>query len=158
MSGKNIDALLELWAASVVQYQGHGPFTKTAELYDTIDRTALGGIKWESFQLSYQGDIPDGDIPPWMLATYDVHFRDPRLVANDIIGNPDFDGEIDYGPVRLFDESEHREVKDFMSGDWAWRQGVSRYQLSMSANLTAYFATRTQLRKIRTRMAARSYR
>ncbi|KZT03381.1 uncharacterized protein LAESUDRAFT_738265 [Laetiporus sulphureus 93-53] len=121
MSAGNIDILLNLWAASLVKHGDHPPFTNTTDLYHTIDATALGDVKWESFSMSYQGELPDGEVPTWMTAKSDVWFRNPLAVADRIVGNVDFDREMDYAPFREFLHGE-RQLKDFMSGDWAWKQ------------------------------------
>ncbi|KAL6297723.1 hypothetical protein BKA93DRAFT_745435, partial [Sparassis latifolia] len=67
---------------------------------------------------------PDSDVPAWMEGEYDVWFRDPRLVAQNMLSNPDFDGEIDYSIMRQFKrEAPHeRRLQNFMSGDWVWKQ------------------------------------
>ncbi|KIK76789.1 hypothetical protein PAXRUDRAFT_17940 [Paxillus rubicundulus Ve08.2h10] len=47
---------------------------------------------------------------------------DPNLVEN-ILSNPDFDGEVNYMPYRDFlEKDETRRYENFMSGDWAWDQ------------------------------------
>ncbi|KAK6981199.1 hypothetical protein R3P38DRAFT_3333863 [Favolaschia claudopus] len=45
----------------------------------------------------------------WKTQEYVVHFRDPRL------------SEMDFAPKQVFFDDK-REYKDFMSGNWAWRQ------------------------------------
>ena len=40
-----------------------------------------------------------------------------------MLANLDFDGEMDYGPLHEFD-GEERHLKNFMGGDWAWKQVV----------------------------------
>ncbi|KAL6305518.1 hypothetical protein BKA93DRAFT_816904 [Sparassis latifolia] len=116
-----IDTLLQLCAASLVQHQDHPPFADHEELYSTIDSTLLGEVRWESFNLQYEGELPERNVPSWMTAKYEVHFRNPREVFRNQMGNVDFDGEIDYGPLWEFENGKHC-LKDFMSGNWAWRQ------------------------------------
>ncbi|OBZ70718.1 hypothetical protein A0H81_09500 [Grifola frondosa] len=116
-----IDDLLNLWTASMLKYNDRGPFPNHADLYRTIDSTALGDVKWESFEMSYSGTLPESNIPRWMTAKYDVWFRDPRTIVRNMLANPDFDGEMDFAPYMEFVDGERR-LKDFMSGDWAWQQ------------------------------------
>lgn len=112
---------------------GHSPFRNVGDVYETIDRTKLGDIRWQMMKLRHpDGQHPDDDTPPWMKAEYEVWFRDPRLVLQDMIGNIDFDGQIDYAPKKDFDVHGQREVRDFMSGDFAWKQAVSSCQIALS--------------------------
>ncbi|OBZ74460.1 hypothetical protein A0H81_05119 [Grifola frondosa] len=121
MPAKNIDALMDLWEATLLKHQDHAPFVSHKDLYDTIDSTRLGDVKWDSFELSYADELPERDVPKWMTSKYDIWFRDPRAVVQNMLANPDFNGEIEFGPVREYVDGERR-LKDFMSGDWAWRQ------------------------------------
>ncbi|KAG2029184.1 hypothetical protein BDR03DRAFT_936876 [Suillus americanus] len=72
--------------------------------------------------MSYKGVKPVENVPPWMKATYEVWFRDPRLLIHNILANPDFDGEIEYTPYRDYDDNNQCCFKIFFSGDWAWTQ------------------------------------
>ncbi|KAG1762208.1 hypothetical protein EDD22DRAFT_778730, partial [Suillus occidentalis] len=121
-SAKQIDTLLDLWAASLIKHDDAPPFTDHRDLYNTIDATPLGNVPWETFSMSYTGAKPLHDIPPWMDATYDVWFRDPRLLLHDMLGNPDFNGEMEYVPYRDYTAGDKRCFKNLFSGDWAWRQ------------------------------------
>lgn len=124
MSAGNINHLLELWASTLLQHHDTPPFKSTEDLYSTIDSTLLGDVSWESFRMRWKGDLPgNSDVPPWMTASYEVWFRDPLTIVRNMLGNTDFDGEMDYAPMREFVDGE-RVLKDFMSGDWAWRQAV----------------------------------
>lgn len=127
MSAGQIDTLLDLWAATLIQYNDSPPFASHRDLCGTIDLTPLGDIAWESFSMSYKGVKPAENVPPWMKATYEVWFRDPRLLIHNILANPDFDGEIEYTPYRDYDDNNQRCFKNFFSGDWAWKQAVSLY-------------------------------
>ncbi|KAG2028968.1 hypothetical protein BDR03DRAFT_936904 [Suillus americanus] len=122
MSAGQIDTLLDLWAATLIQYDDSPPFASHRDLYDTIDSTPLGDVAWESFSMSYKGVKPAENVPPWMKATYEVWFRDPRLLIHNILANPDFDGEIEYTPYRDYDDNNQRCFKKIFSGDWAWTQ------------------------------------
>ncbi|KAI0354066.1 hypothetical protein OH77DRAFT_1482399 [Trametes cingulata] len=132
MSAGNINTLLDLWAASLSSHGEGPPFKNSAALYATIDSTSLGAVKWESFELSYPDRLrpsrPD-DVAPWMMARYDVWFRDVRQIAKNILGNPEFKAQIDYGPLRTFTEDGERELRNLMSADWAWSQAdiISTY-------------------------------
>lgn len=123
MSAGNINILLDIWAATLYGTGRSPPFANADDLYHVIDSAALGDVPWESFKTKYEGDQPEHDVPAWMTAEYEVWFRDPRKIVHNLLGNPDFDGEIDYAPLREFCGSERR-LENFMSGDWVWRQAV----------------------------------
>lgn len=124
MSAAQIDTLLDLWAATLIQHNDSPPFTGHRDLYETIDSTPLGDVAWETFTMSYNGVKPAEDIPPWMTAKYDVWFRDPHLLVHHMLSNPDFDAEIEYVPYRDYTNNDQRCYKNFFSGDWAWKQAV----------------------------------
>jgi hypothetical protein len=108
-------------------------FTDHRDVYRTIDNTPLGDVKWQSFSVKYTGDIPDEGPLPWMTESYDVWFRDPHQVVQNMLANPDYASEVDMRPYSEFaTETDERQWQDFMSGDWAWNQAV-RLSLSMLA-------------------------
>lgn len=125
MSAGDIDTLLNLWAATLVVHDDTPPFENHDELYATIDATPLGDVPWDSFTIKYNGDVPADNIPPWMTSAYDVWFRDPRVIVQNLLSNPDFDNEFDYSPLQEFDAENNHRYQDFMSGNWAWKQAVS---------------------------------
>ncbi|KAG1844764.1 hypothetical protein C8R48DRAFT_750825 [Suillus tomentosus] len=125
MSAGDIDFVFNLWAASLAAHGDTPPFTNHTDMYDTIDSTPLGDVPWQSFSSQYNGILPDDpdDIPSWMKSEYDVWFRDPRLLVNNIISNPDFKDEFDYAPLQEYSVSDGaHQFQDFMSGDWCWKQ------------------------------------
>ncbi|KAH9944801.1 hypothetical protein B0H21DRAFT_862719 [Amylocystis lapponica] len=121
MSNGNINVLLDLWAASLLPHGDTPPFANHDDLHNIIDSTILGDVPWSSFAVSYTGDVPQQDAPPWMSAEYEVWYRDPREVARIMLQNPDFDGEIDWTPYRESTDDHGRRYQDFMSGDWVWK-------------------------------------
>ncbi|KAG2124069.1 hypothetical protein BD769DRAFT_1628798 [Suillus cothurnatus] len=121
-----IDHLLNLWAASLIQAGADTSqvlFTDHRDVYRTIDNTPLGDVKWQSFSVKYTGDIPDEGPLPWMTESYDVWFCDPHQVVQNMLANPDYASEVYMRPYREFaTETDERQWQDFMSGDWAWNQ------------------------------------
>ncbi|KIK21860.1 hypothetical protein PISMIDRAFT_12004 [Pisolithus microcarpus 441] len=118
-----IDALLDLWGATLLEHNAKPPFDNCRSLYNTIDSILLGDVKWQRFKVQYTGDIPPVNSPPWMRQSYEVWYRDVRKVVHQILGNPSYASEIDLRPFREFaTEGDERQYKDFMSGDWAWDQ------------------------------------
>jgi len=124
MSAGDIDYLLDIWAATLAPHRDSPPFKNHKDLYSTVDATPLGDVPWDSFSLKYNGTLPDGEVPSWMSSEYDVWFRDPRCLVQNLISNPDFLGEFDYSPLREYDADGNRRYQNFMSGNWAWKQAV----------------------------------
>ncbi|KAH7923128.1 hypothetical protein BV22DRAFT_1016022 [Leucogyrophana mollusca] len=123
MSSAKVDAILDLWAATLAKHNDSPPFADHHDLHKVIDSTPLGGVVWESFVGRYEGERPDGDVPPWMNDEYEVWYRDPHKVVRNLLANPDFKDEMDYIPFREYDAAnDQRRWKDFMSGDWVWQQ------------------------------------
>ncbi|KAI9067436.1 hypothetical protein FKP32DRAFT_1672995 [Trametes sanguinea] len=120
MSGGNINELMQLWGSTLPPGQDP-PFADAKHLYDSIDAIPLADVPWQCFIVTYCGPRPQGVVPPWMDREYIVWYRCPRRVLHGQLGNPDFKGEMDFTPKQVF-RGPDREYKDFMSGDWAWKQ------------------------------------
>lgn len=131
MPAKQIDDLMQIWA-STLSADEDPPFADHGDLYDTIDATTIGDAPWHSFSITYTGERPEGEVPPWMDTEYDVWYRDPHVVLQNQLGNPDFKCEFDYAPYQRFNDKGQREWKDFMSANWAYKQVVSYYLLHSS--------------------------
>jgi hypothetical protein len=124
MPGTEIDKLMQI-ISSYLSAGEDPPFADHGDLYNTIDASTLGDAPWQSFSVTYSGELPENtSIPPWMLAEYDVWFRDPKVVLQNQLGNPDFKDEFDYAPFQKFDDNGEREWKDFMSANWGYMQAV----------------------------------
>ncbi|KAG1846007.1 hypothetical protein C8R48DRAFT_750689 [Suillus tomentosus] len=109
-------------AATLAKHHDTPPFADHKDLHNVIDATQLGDVPWQCFSAQYTGEQPEV-APPWMDDEFEVWYRDPRAMAHNIIANPDYKDEIDYVPYREYDASDAtRRWKDFMSGDWAWKQ------------------------------------
>jgi hypothetical protein len=124
MSAGDVNTLMDLWAATLVKHGDSPPFANISDLHDTIDSTPLGDVPWQCMLMSYDGLLPEGDVPSWMTAEYEAWFRDPRTVVKDMLRNPDLKDGFDVAPVRVFTEEGYREYRNFMSGDWAWEEAV----------------------------------
>lgn len=124
MAASNINTLCDLWAATLLKHYDTPPFASCSDLYNTIDSTPLGDVPWQSFSLTYQGELPGDTTPSWMTSEYDVWFRDPHTIVQNMIRNPDYNHYFDTAPVRVFDHDGSRKYQNFMSGDWAWEEAV----------------------------------
>jgi hypothetical protein len=125
MSTSDIDTLLLLWDASAAMYGESPLFQNHKDLYNTIDATPLGDIAWKSFSLQFNGNLPEGEVPSWMGASYDVWFHDLRELVHNIIANPDFENGFDYTPYQEHAADGSRRYHNFMSANWSWKQVVS---------------------------------
>ena len=129
MSGGNIDEILQLWTASLLEIDPNlsGPFRNHRDLYETIDHSTFADNPWISFSLSYGRELPKtGPIPTWMTTPTEIWYRDPRRLIHDIVGSPDFKDEIDYSPYHEYvGHRNNHQFHDFFSGDWVWKQAVS---------------------------------
>jgi len=124
MSAGHIDKLLELWSATLLKHDDEGPFGKHTDMYKMIDSIPLGHAPWESFSVIYDGQLPDDDAPSWMTKHFDVWYRDPRTLVQNMLSNPDFKNEFDYAPLQEYDMDGNHRFQHFMSGIWAWKQAV----------------------------------
>jgi hypothetical protein len=133
MSAGNIDILMQLMAAwqksraSRLDDESEPidpPFNSANHMYNIIDSIPLGDVPWEGFKVTYTGDIPENNPPSWMTKTFEVWYRNPLEILEAQIGNPDFDGEIDYAPKQVLGKNGKRQFTDLQSGDWTWEQAV----------------------------------
>ena len=125
MSATNINVLLKLWAATLAVHKATPPFSSHTDLYERIDSTLLGDVRWRGTRLKYEGVLPQQNVPQWMTDEHEVWFRDPRQIVHNMLSNSDFEGEIDYAPFQEYDKDRNHRFQDFMSGNWAWNQCVS---------------------------------
>ncbi|KAI6004186.1 hypothetical protein EDD15DRAFT_2145043, partial [Pisolithus albus] len=63
MSAVSLNVLLELWAASLVEAGRCPIFSSCQEMYQTIDDTDVGDVKWQSFTVKYTGDMEANPTP-----------------------------------------------------------------------------------------------
>ena len=151
MSAGNIDILMQLMAAWHTNLKSHTskkmdedsgdefveppepidpPFNSANHMYNIIDSILLGNVPWEGFKVMYNGDIPEHNPPSWVMKTFEVWFQNPLQLLEAQIGNPDFNGEIDYASKQVLGKNGKRQFTDLQSGDWAWEQSVCLYLLN----------------------------
>ncbi|PBL04023.1 hypothetical protein ARMGADRAFT_912473, partial [Armillaria gallica] len=121
MPAGQLNDLLQIWC-STMQNGTDPPLANTDDLYQTIDATTIGSVPWESFTISYSGDMGPGEPPSWKTAEYEVFYRDPHAILLNQLSNQDFAAEMDFAPKRVTDAQGKCHYQDFMSGNWAWRQ------------------------------------
>jgi hypothetical protein len=151
MSAGNIDILMQLMAAWHTSHTSRldevsgnefnesepidPPFNSANHMYNVIDSIPLGDVPWEGFKVTYNDNIPEHNPPRWMTKTFEVWFRNPLEVLEAQIGNPDFDGGIDYAPKQVLGKNGKRQFTDLQSGDWTWEQAVCSYSLNSVNNI-----------------------
>ena len=73
MLAGNINQLMKIWAAYGAKRGEVPPFLDYKDLYRTIDATPLVDIPWQSFVMSYKGEIPqEGEVLSWMTAKHTI--------------------------------------------------------------------------------------
>ncbi len=98
MPASQINDLLQIWCANACNGSESAPFANANDLYHTIDATMVGNIPWQSFTVSFNGDLGPGEPPAWKTAECEVFFRDPHAVLQNQLGNPAFACEMDFSP------------------------------------------------------------
>lgn len=158
MPSKRVDVLLELWAASLVKHDDVPPFKNHDAMHKIIDSIQHGSAPWTCFKAAYTGARPtNGPVPSWMDDTYEIWFRNPQIVLDNMLNNPDFAEEFDYAAYKQANGRGRRAYKDFFSGDWVWRQSVRQaLHNSASPQLIDHF-NRMKLRQTPTPQAASSF-
>ncbi|KAF8872520.1 hypothetical protein CPB84DRAFT_1854424 [Gymnopilus junonius] len=122
ISASKIDQLMHILTAMYPDQPP--PAAKHIQIYEKIDAVLVGDVAWSSFTVKYNGPTTlgdDGKPPVWMTQDHEVWFRDPLLLLEGMIANPDFNGEIDFGP-KIVTKDGKRRYKNVMSGKWAWDQ------------------------------------
>ena len=146
MPADQIDDLLDIIASSLPD-STDPLFENHNDIYDRINEIAVGEVPWQCFTASYSGALP-AITPPWMLADYDIWFRDPRTLVRNQLANADFKDEVDYAAKQVFDDNHKRVWSDFMSGNWAWEQAVRSTDLVTEQACQLTFPHRTRLQRI----------
>ena len=110
----------------MAKHDDWAPFSSYEQVYGTIDNIKHGDAPWKFFTTSFAGELgPNALTPTWQLEDYDVWFRDPDVVIQNMLNNPDFDGQFDYTPYIDLDKTGQRKLNEFMSGNFSWRHAVS---------------------------------
>ena len=117
---------MQIWAT--IHPKEGSPFASSKELHQLIDSIDDGDAPWQCLTIGHQTAAPV-DSPLWQQKKYDVWFRDPRIVLNNMLSNPDFKDGLDYAPRLVYGEQHERIWSDFMTGNWAWTQCVSSFTL-----------------------------
>ncbi|KAF5342782.1 hypothetical protein D9758_017123 [Tetrapyrgos nigripes] len=124
MSAGDIDTLLQLISELMAPERSDNvPFHNHREMYGLIDAIRQGEIQWESFTVKFNGDLPEDQspLPAWKQQEYQVWFRDPLAIMEQMLANLSFKTEMDVSPKRLFKNGK-RLYRDLMTGNWAWTQ------------------------------------
>ncbi|KAF8873125.1 hypothetical protein BD779DRAFT_1613705 [Infundibulicybe gibba] len=137
MSAGNIDILMDTWALSMARHNDYGPFSSHEHMYAVIDAIEHGDAPWKSFTTSYAGTL-GADAPSWQLADYEVWYRDPNIVIQNILDNPDFKSQFNYTPYVELDQSGKRRWNEFMSGNFSWRHATDIFEADNTTEGSMY--------------------
>ncbi|TFY52652.1 hypothetical protein EVJ58_g9893 [Rhodofomes roseus] len=79
------------------------------------------GVPWHCDVVSVQGDRM-GDDGKFLQEQLELWRRDPVECVEELIGNPTFDGNIAYGPERVYTEEAAtiRRYDEMWTADWWW--------------------------------------
>ena len=119
LSGPNCNELLDIWALDKMEHNELAPFASSEHMYAVIDSTKHGDVPWQSFKISWAGEITP-DSPMWQREEYEICYCDPDAIIRDMLDNPDFNGQFDYAPYVELDKSGKRRWNNFMSGNFSW--------------------------------------
>ncbi|KAJ7600215.1 hypothetical protein C8J56DRAFT_999638 [Mycena floridula] len=140
MSAPTLDALFELWGASMDSLDGettgHGLFQNNCDLYDAIDAARVGDVPWKCMKVKLSNI--GANAPSWKRKEYDLWYRDSWAVMESLLDNPDFDKEFDYVPYVELDDDDQRVLGDFFSANFAWRHSNEIYTADKSTKGAMY--------------------
>lgn len=157
MSKSNINDLLHVLKTRATREGGTVPFKNCDNLHSAIDSITEGEVPWNSFSVQYNGPRPEMNVPQWMDEKYQVYYRNPHEVVKSMLMNKAFDGNFDYTPYRQY-ENGQRVWRDFMSGNFGWKQAVRILFISMLHNVLCNQQLPTRTRLVRTlRLTARCW-
>jgi len=125
-SKRQIGKGLDIWLSSTLQSNSKAkvPWKNAKDMYAAIDQIQQGGIPWNMVKFKYNKPTTSNS-PHWMQETYELCYRDVRLLLQSQLANPEFKDHFDYEPYQEFGQDGDRFLSNFMSGDWAWLESVS---------------------------------
>ena len=137
ISASNINEILEVWAQSFSDCDGHAPFKNHEEMHATIDASRLGDVPWQCMVTDIAEDVDDRT--PWTQTRYEIWYRNPDSVVSNMLDNPDFDRQFDTRAYIELDADQNRRWSNVMSGNIAWRRSVSTMiSPSLTIHLTIF--------------------
>jgi len=123
MSSKNINKLCAIHDDFLQDYHDVGPFASIQHMLETIDSIQHGDAPWMCLKASVPYE--DENVPSWKKKAYDIWYRDPDIVLQQMLQNQDFHGEFNYALYVELDSNGERVWSNIMSGNYAWWQSVS---------------------------------
>ncbi|KAI6042368.1 hypothetical protein EDC04DRAFT_2866821 [Pisolithus marmoratus] len=127
MPASQINTLLEIWAASLIELGSNPLFANHMDLYRVIDSMSVGTVKWENFKITYKckcQDRQNADEQDELIELAGLGGQDdPHQVIHNLLGCTNIKDEMDFIPYQEFNAmNKQRHWEDFMSGDWAWEE------------------------------------
>ncbi|KAI6010848.1 hypothetical protein F5J12DRAFT_904943 [Pisolithus orientalis] len=133
MLANQINTLLEIWAASLLELGSNPLFTNHMDLYYVIDSMSVGAVKWENFKITYKCKWDRQD---------ELDEQDKVIELGGPGGQDGQDGQDEPEAPWMFDiydynaTSDQRHWEDFMSGDWAWDEVAEQHWFPSSLAVT----------------------
>ncbi|KAK0434113.1 hypothetical protein EV421DRAFT_1909618 [Armillaria borealis] len=137
MSTPNLNSLFLLWTSSSEE-QGinPSPFGSDEEMHAFIDAIEVGDAPWQCLHAGFAA-VGENE-PSWKKTTYNVWYRNPNTVLQNMLDNPDFADGFDYLPYIHLDANGKRHWSDFFSGNFTWRQCEEIYAQDESTEGAMY--------------------
>ncbi len=124
LSEARTNELLKIFADTMANTGGEGPFASAKALYTAINDIPYSSLLWKCFISEPRVNLPES-APVWQTETYKIWYRDPDVIVWNILANPNFADSFDPLPYLETDHDDKRWWSDYMSGNFAWRHAVS---------------------------------
>jgi hypothetical protein len=112
---------MKLWAASLFQHGAEPPYSSNYALLRTLDAIDEGVVPWQEAEITFP--CPPGS-PTYMRDKYKIFFCDPLQLLLRMLGNREFDGQVDYAAYQHVDAEGNRQYRNMMGANHAWRRSV----------------------------------
>ncbi|KAH9839785.1 uncharacterized protein C8Q71DRAFT_703179 [Rhodofomes roseus] len=114
----NIDDFLKL---SIIRRDCNLSAGTKYKFFQHIDALPTG-VPWQCDMITVQGDRLDDNGQP-LLEQLELWRRDPVDCVLELIGNAAFDGNVAYGPERVFadEDATIRRYDEMWTADWWWK-------------------------------------
>ena len=113
-------------------------------MYSAINGFDLGGAPWNSFTMTYNGEIQEDDMTPWKHKPFEVWYCDPQMIMHNQLGNWEYAEEIDIASKDVHNKDGKQQYSDFISGNWSWQQSVCEIRIHFICVETNYSLNRTK--------------
>jgi len=128
MSVGDINYLMQLWASDLVKHDDSLPFAAHKDLYHTLDAIKAGNAFWKCLVIN-SPSANMANAPSWKQQEYQVWYRDPDTIIQNMLDNPDFKDQFDIAPYIQTDLTGKQCWTNFMLGNFSWQHCVSSIEV-----------------------------